>query len=460
MTSFTQTFFIKTAHLLRRYFFLIFIFLFIPIRVQAQDLSLASLKILLKTYNAIIFRERPLKFQLPSETFEINSQSKLGLAQETGETLNELKQQTATTKDKSHLLKLYDTKKEFYKARGEFDQALMYADKYNELNEELHELYQTQIREELKIKLDIHQKEKDNNILRNKTELNAFKIKNQRYLIWGVCTSAFTLLVLLILMMRLYYSKEKANRSLKEKQQVLNTSNENLERINAQKNNLFSIVAHDVKSPVSTLVQSTKMLKENSADFSKEELEQLAVQLNLSATGLYGLLEGVLTWAKSQMDGYKFTSVEIALKPFLGTLAATEGAAAHTKKISLKNEIKEDIGVFSDKQVLEVILRNFLTNAIKFTSPGGSIRLAAEKQDTGTLISVIDSGIGLTQEKINQLFVAKERYTRRGTADESGNGIGLILCDEIAQAMGAEIRVSSVVDAGSTFSLYIPDRKN
>ncbi|HEA29597.1 MAG TPA: sensor histidine kinase [Leeuwenhoekiella sp.] len=401
----------------------------------------------------------PIQYSLLAKIYKVGSLVALDRLGEAKVQLEGLEERALKAQDRVVLMQLYQVKNKFYKNNGQFEEALHYAEMYQAISEEIHNVEQTQIRENLKIKFDISQKDNENSLLRREAELNQFKLINQRNLIWGVGVFIFVLLILLLVLSRMYEVNKKANLRLRSKHNVLNRDHKNLEKINTQKNNLFSIVAHDVKSPLGAIMTSINMLKDNINDFSEQELNLLTSELSRQAESLYDLLEGALTWTKSQMGGYKFYRKSHNVHSVLKEITDLEKTRVLKKQIEIIDEIPVDFDVWVDAQVLKVVMRNLINNAIKFTAPGGTIKFASDKNDEESRISIIDNGLGISQEKIDHIFIKRQRYTRKGTGDEEGNGIGLILCSEIAIAMGGGIEVKSTVGRGSTFTLILPNQK-
>lgn len=409
---------------------------------------------------ALAYDVIPLQYELMSKIYKVGSLVALDRLDEAKVQLEGFEAQALKSQDKTALMQFYQVKKDFYRNSGRFEEALLYAEKYQEVGAEIHSLDQTNIREKLKVKFDISQKNNENDLLRREAELNTLKLTNQRNIIWGVGIFIFVLIILLLILSRMYGINKIANRQLRSKHNLLDKDKKNLEKINIQKNNLFSIVAHDVKSPLGAIMISINMLKDNINDFSAQELNLLTTELSRQTEGLYDLLDNVLTWAKSQMEGYKFNRKSHLVFKLIKELAAAEKQTILKKQLEFINEIPTDFEVWADAQVLEVVLRNLINNAIKFTPPNGMVKVEVEKNDMESRISIIDNGLGICQEKIDQIFIKRERYTRKGTGEEEGNGIGLILCSEIANAMGGGIEVKSTVGRGSVFTLIIPHHKN
>ena len=250
--------------------------------------------------------------------------------------------------------------------------------------------------------------------------------------------------------------KQKANSLLYEKHEILNANNKKLEKINAQKNNLFSIVAPDIKSPLSVIISTVELLKENINSFSKEELLMVTTELSDQTKGIYRLLDGVLAWARSQMDGYAFDKEPVEINAIIDVILTSKSKRIEDKKIRIAKKILPGRTVVSDPQVMEVVIRNFTDNALKFTPIEGTITFSMQIVDNSYRISVSDTGVGMSQETIKKIFEDGTRYTTKGTNQEVGNGIGLILCKDIVQKLGGDIEVESEPGKGSTFTLVLP----
>lgn len=351
----------------------------------------------------------------------------------------------------------YNTaRKDYFKKLENFQQALNYSERIDRLIDQVNTSNRLRLSKNLHTEFDLRRQNTENQSLRHDAELSSLKLVNQRNIIWAVGVFIFVLMILLLIMNRLYEINQRTNEKLRSRHEILDKNNRNLEKINIQKNNLFSIVAHDVKSPLSAIMTSIHMLNDNIEDFSAAELKTLTQELSTQTESLYNLLEGVLTWTKSQMDGYKFTRKNINLSHLMQDLVKIEQLTIKKKKLNIICEIAQE-EVYTDLQAITVILRNLITNAIKFTPHGGTIKLLVSRNGKETSIAVEDTGLGISQDKIEQIFVKRQRYTRKGTADEKGNGIGLILCSEIANAMGGAIEVKSTVGRGSSFALIIVD---
>ena len=411
----------------------------------------------IKSLSYAISRENiPVQFEILSRGYKAQShiyQGDLNLAENE---LEGLEERALATKDQYVILANYEAQQKLFEAKNIDKEALIYAKKYIELNNEIHNREQSNILQNLKIQFQTEQQQFENELLRNDSELQALKIKHQRYAIWGVTLFIFLLLILMLILYRMYIYKSEANKTLKKQQSLLNESNKSLTESNHQKNNLFSIVAHDVKSPVAAVLSSINMLHTNFKSFTQEEIEILAEELKKQTSNLYYLIDSVLVWAKSQMDGYKFIKTELRPYEVAREVFEAEEVFIAKKSIKITCDIPQEDVIESDRQVLTVILRNLLTNAIKFTPENGNINFSATKTEKFYNLSITDTGIGMTNDELDRVLKKQERYSVKGTNDESGNGIGLILCQEIAHRLGGEITAQSVKNEGSTFTLHIP----
>ncbi len=398
----------------------------------------------------------PVQFTILAKSYKCLSYLGLDDVDQASDQLENLEKQALEFNDQYVLLVLYEAKQKLSEAQGRIREALQYAEKYIKLNNEIHNREQTNILQNIKVKYETEERTFENILLRKEADLQNLQIDNQRYVIWAVALMIFLFLILFLILYRMYSYKSEANKMLKEKQEVLNRNNRSLELINNQKDNLFSIVAHDVRSPISSILSSTQFLNEHFSEFSIAEIKHLLGALQDQAETLNTLIQGVLIWAKSQMNGFDFHIQEINVDQLFSGIIKGEEISIERKKLNVIKDLAEGYTIRADFQVLQVITRNFLSNAIKFTPVGGTIILYVEEQQNSYHIKVKDTGRGMSQDEITKVLVDQKRYSIKGTEDEPGNGIGLILCQEIAQKIGGSISAESVPGEGSTFVFNFP----
>lgn len=243
----------------------------------------------------------------------------------------------------------------------------------------------------------------------------------------------------------------------KRVEQEMQNKNEELFKLNVEKDKFFSIISHDLRSPFNSFLGLTQIMAEELPDLSSEEVQKLAVGMRNSATNLYRLLENLLHWSKMKQGLIPFTPSVIKLRTVVNESMAIMVEQAREKGIEIICGIPDDLEIFADSNMLQTVIRNLVSNALKFTTAGGSITVKAKiTNDNGVEISVTDSGIGMNRELINNLFHIDARVARKGTAGESSTGLGLILCKEFIEKHGGTLLVESEEGKGSTFAFNLP----
>lgn len=232
--------------------------------------------------------------------------------------------------------------------------------------------------------------------------------------------------------------------------------NVTLHEYNATKDRFFSIIAHDLRNAFTSILGFSNLLADSLSNFSKEDTISFCMKMNAAAQNAYKLLENLLEWSRAQTGKIEFTPNELVLKNIvLENIRLCENQA-NTKSISISCQIPDKFAVHADRNMLNTILRNLISNAIKFTHRGGSISISALQHDGFHVITVSDTGIGMSESTRNKLFKINEKTSIPGTEKEMGTGIGLILCKEFVQRHGGVIWVESEPGKGSDFKFTIP----
>jgi PAS domain S-box-containing protein len=244
----------------------------------------------------------------------------------------------------------------------------------------------------------------------------------------------------------------------KKAEQALLKSQAELLESNKTKDKFFSIIAHDLKNPFNSLLGFSELLLRNHKKYAEEKREQSIKLIHSSSRKIFNLLENLLTWSRAQSDSIKFSPQEVKVKTFIDEIVLLTKPSAENKNIGLLYEAKEDLSVYADKDMINTILRNLITNAIKFTRKNGTIFVSAIKTKKKDFIeiSVTDTGVGISKERIKDLFRLDKNIKSSGTEDESGTGLGLILCKEFTKKNKGEIWVESKVNKGSKFTFTLP----
>ena len=252
---------------------------------------------------------------------------------------------------------------------------------------------------------------------------------------------------------------QESNEELQQTLKTLALQTEELEKSNAVKDKLFSIIAHDLRSPLGALKGTLALL--NIDALSKEELNAMTNDVKKRLDALDVTLTDLLQWAKGQMQsGAAIAKEKIELFGVVNQKIDFFFIVAENKQITLLNYVPKSIEVFADPNQIRTVIRNLIANAIKFTPANGRVTVGAQNDNDFVTIWVKDTGLGMTDEQINRLFENKTHFTTRGTAGEKGTGLGLLLCKDFVEQNGGKIWVTSELDKGSTFYFTLPKFSN
>jgi PAS domain S-box-containing protein len=232
-----------------------------------------------------------------------------------------------------------------------------------------------------------------------------------------------------------------------------------LKELNQTKDKFFSIIAHDLKSPFQGLLGYSQILTTEYATLPEEEKLFFINGIGELSQSAFRLLENLLEWSRMQTGRISFNPEEINLKKELSATLSLLIQTARNKEIELEEMINSDISVYADKNMLSTIVRNLISNSIKFTNQGGKITIDSDLFDKMVQITVSDTGVGMKQEDIGKLFKLDKNFSTHGTNKEEGTGLGLLLCKEMVEKNGGKIWVESKVGVGSKFIFTIPQNK-
>lgn len=229
-----------------------------------------------------------------------------------------------------------------------------------------------------------------------------------------------------------------------------------LKELAATKDKFFSIIAHDLKNPFHGIIGLTEMLIQNFGRHTPQRTEELLNGIRLSATNAYRLLENLLVWAATQTGRLQYKPTDILIHELIDEVVQQSESMAFKKSIAIRKKQTGDIKVFADENMVHTVLRNLVSNAIKFTNQGGEIVIKARIEENMAQISVNDNGIGIEPKNLEKLFKLSEKYSTLGTSKETGTGLGLMLCKEFVELHGGQIWVESQPDEGSSFFFTLP----
>jgi len=232
--------------------------------------------------------------------------------------------------------------------------------------------------------------------------------------------------------------------------------NEQLQKTNSEKDKFFSIISHDIRGPLSGLMGLTKMLSEDIKYFNSKKIQDIATLMNESSITLYRFIENFLEWSRMQMKIFTFSPKMYNIKNLSDNAINNIKYNSEKKTIVVHNEIPDNLEIFVDENMISSVLRNLISNALKFTPKGGEITItSAQLIDKSIKISISDTGIGMNKKTLDKLFQIDQKVSSPGTEDEPGTGLGLLLCKEFVEKHGGKIWAESEEGKGSTFSFTI-----
>ncbi|MFP4025034.1 MAG: PAS domain S-box protein [Thiohalospira sp.] len=255
--------------------------------------------------------------------------------------------------------------------------------------------------------------------------------------------------------------KEDITERKKDRQQLIETA-QNLKKANATKDKFFSILAHDLRSPMGNIMQLSNLLYQNYNSFEDENKKYYIKLIKNLSEKTFELLENLLAWSRIQLNKIDFTPKKINLKNIAEEALDIYNENIKKKNLSIDNHITQDFFALANEESIKLVIRNLLSNAIKFTPHGGKIELKAEKiknKKTGisqSKICITDTGVGLPKDQLTKIFLIDRNFSTNGTDNEKGTGLGLILCKEFIEKNKGEIWASSTIGEGSQFCFTLP----
>ncbi len=391
---------------------------------------------------------------------------------------------------------------DIYKARKQYDSAFYYLENYNHLRDSIYDLDKEKELAQLGARYDIDKKNDENELLKKETDQKEQTIQQQKLIGFIFGLSLLFLIGMLAALLRINHHRKKnndllentqreileqkntieernselitanekllanekklldTNRRLQITEKAIRRKNENilkqkeeLERLNSIKDKLFSIIAHDFKSPLHSLKGMLQLL--TMGVLTNEEIQSLAIDINEKNEHTLNLIDNLLQWAKSQMQGVEVNPQNIDIEAITEEAIALLRPQAERKETVLQNEITHAAWVHADPDMIKLVIRNIISNAIKFTAKG-TISISVEHQEEQIVTKIQDTGLGISSENLEKLFGADAHFTTIGTHKEKGTGLGLMLCKNFVERNKGKIWVESKLGEGSTFYFSLP----
>lgn len=343
---------------------------------------------------------------------------------------------------------------EAYKAMNRSALAYDYLDKAYDLNDSIYDEYLATAAIESEAKFEANKKEQA-------IALNEMKMNQQRRFIWiSVISLLFMLLIALLLVIFIYrlrklnYTVSAQRGELEKKAFKLEQKNEELNNLNTMKNKLFSIISHDIRTPIHSIRSIIELLKIQEENESLEP--ELLEELDHSVAASTDMIQKLLQWSKVQLKGFSAKPQLIKLRSAADEALEPLEDHADRKNIILNNWVDEDLYCYTDLDVIRVVIYNLTQNAIKFSNEGDTIEISAQVNGGRVVISVEDNGIGMEESTYKKLKSKNEFVTNYGTKNEKGAGLGLMLCREFIAMVDGHIDFESELGKGTTFFIDIP----
>lgn len=338
-----------------------------------------------------------------------------------------------------------------YAHKGDYKKAFDYYTKFHEVSEEKQDRVNGRSLKQLMLSYNYDQKQHELELLQKMNQTNVATIRQQQYL-------EYAAIFIIGLLSVLAFVTYKTSRQRKKLNKDLARTNSELERLNKLKNKLFSVISHDLRTPLGNLASILNLYR--SGDLNATDVATVAAKLGQQVTASGYVLENLLEWAKSELHESKINPANVLLREKVNKVAHQFDGDLRTKKITLANEVADDIVVWADRNQMQIVLRNLLTNAIKFTREHGTITITATEYSSTVQVRVSDSGVGMTEEQMSKLFQSDQLATTLGTNKEKGSGIGLLITKELITNNGGSIEVESAKEQGTTFTITLPGRRN
>ena len=245
-----------------------------------------------------------------------------------------------------------------------------------------------------------------------------------------------------------------------EQTKEINGKNKILNQLVATKDKFFSIIAHDLKNHFSVVKNSSELLLLDFKSLTNEKRKKITELMNKETKNTYNLLENLLLWSKTQTGNFKLMPEKIKLIELVDEVNTLFSEIAKKKEISIINKIDDNVFIFADLNSINTVLRNLISNAIKFTNKGGVVKIESksfidDNEDKKVQVFIIDDGVGISKENLDKIFKIDSNYTTDGTENEKGTGLGLILCKEFINKNNGKIFVESEIGKGTIFSFTL-----
>ncbi len=334
-----------------------------------------------------------------------------------------------------------------YAGMGDYQKAFTYYNEFHHLQEQEQQLLKGQSLSQLQSTYNFKQKQSELDLLQQINEANTTIISQQRY-------GQVALLGVILLLGGISFLVYRTSQQRKKLNEELGVANLELERMNHTKDKLFSVVSHDLRGPLLNLHAILQM--RSAGHIKQEEFDVFSEKINQQLVASNHTLDNLLQWARAQLSDVKVRREMILISKKIDKVLLEFAEEARRKNITFNNSVSIGVTALVDRHQLQIILRNLIGNALKFSLDNGTITISGVRSDSFLEITVEDNGVGMSDEDKSKLFQPGQQFSREGTHQEKGTGIGLVITREMILANGGNIRVESEKGKGSKFIFTLP----
>ncbi len=353
----------------------------------------------------------------------------------------------------------YDYLCQSYMGLGDYDNAQMYKNKYVGISELIYSEASERVIQEINNQNEIAKREQQIKTLKESSDLIEQKLSVSKKFIFTLVLLLTVLAIFAFFIIRSYREKRRINEELQRINNKVTKQNIELSELNSTKDKFFSIIGHDLKGPLNSLTSFSQLLINHTASLSEEEIRTIAKDLDKSLKNLYELLENLLGWARSQTGRLEIKPATFNISEAIKENIRLLSKAALNKKIKIEMMVDDSLEVFADSNSVKTVIRNLISNAIKFTKESGVISIYVDEWKDSVEIGVHDTGVGMSQDVMDKIFDISSKHSTLGTNKEKGTGLGLILCKEFIERNNGKLSVESTVGQGSTFKFTLPKKR-
>lgn len=365
--------------------------------------------------------------------------------------------------DNSLLVTVYNAMYLIQKELRQFEKALASLEKSKQLNDSITRKENIERVTQIQTEYETEKKNFEIKSLKHQNELKQIQIRKEETYRNALLVTVFLLIVIAVLLFLRFSYKRKANRILRKQNNEIEAQarrlenlNEELQKTNATKDKLFSIIAHDLKGPFQSILGFSDFLSWKFDTMDDTKKKEMVKNILIASSEAYNLLENLLNWSRTQLEKINVSPENHKLSCVVNEVIGLNQTRIIGKEITVENRIDDNIEAFFDVNMIETVIRNVLNNSIKFCNKGDSIFFSAKTTDKKVWLTIKDTGVGMPPEKVRSLFEIGKIKSTRGTKNEKGTGLGLIICKEFIEANNGEIEVKSSEGNGFEFSFSIP----